>query len=102
MRLLRLGEALEQHVNELEPYAFYIVDSFGMMKRKDLTRLFYLVEHNLNEQFKIGFHSHNNMQLAYSNAQSLVDLHSDVDVCIANEEDERDGYLSNLPKDESL
>lgn len=102
MRLLRLGEALEQHVNELEPYAFYIVDSFGMMKRKDLTRLFYLVEHNLNEKFKIGFHSHNNMQLAYSNAQSLVDLHSDVDVCIANEEDERDGYLSNLPKDESL
>ena len=37
-----------------------------------------------------------------SNAQSLVDLHSDVDVCIANEEDERDGYLSNLPKDGSL
>ena len=64
-------------VNEIEPYAFYIVDSFGMMKRKDLTRLFYLVEHNLNKKIKIGFHSHNNMQLAYSNAQSLVDMHSD-------------------------
>lgn len=69
-------------VNELEPYAFYIVDSFGMMKRKDLTRLFYLVEHNLNENIKIGFHSHNNMQLAYSNAQSLVDLHSDRELII--------------------
>ena len=73
---------LIRRVNELEPYAFYIVDSFGMMKRKDLTRLFYLVEHNLNENIKIGFHSHNNMQLAYSNAQSLIDLHSDRELII--------------------
>ncbi len=49
---------LIRRVNELEPYAFYIVDSFGMMKRKDLTRLFYLVEHNLNEKIKIGFIIH--------------------------------------------
>lgn len=59
-------------VNELEPYSFYIVDSFGMMKGKDLTRLFYMVEHNLKESIWIGFHSHNNMQLAYSNAQRLI------------------------------
>ena len=73
---------LIRRVNELDPYAFYIVDSFGMMKRKDLIRLFYLVEHNLNENIKIGFHSHNNMQLAYSNAQSLLDLHSDRELII--------------------
>jgi len=59
---------LIRRVNEIEPYAFYIVDSFGMMKKKDLTRLFYMVEHNLKGTIKIGFHSHNNMQLAYSNA----------------------------------
>lgn len=59
--------------NEFEPYAFYIVDSFGVMKRKDLIRLFYIVEHNLKEKIFIGFHAHNNMQLAYSNAQALVD-----------------------------
>lgn len=73
---------LIEKVNELEPYAFYIVDSFGTMKRKDLNRLFYLVEHNLKGEIKIGFHSHNNMQLAYSNAQSLVDLHSERDLII--------------------
>ena len=60
--------------NELKPYAFYIVDSFGVMKRKDLVRLFYMVEHDLSDDIKIGFHSHNNMQLAYSNAQTLVDM----------------------------
>ncbi|MBP3314131.1 MAG: aldolase catalytic domain-containing protein [Oscillospiraceae bacterium] len=61
-------------VNEFAPYAFYIVDSFGVMRRKDLTRLFYVVEHNLNEAICIGYHAHNNMQLAYSNAQALADI----------------------------
>ena len=67
---------LISRINALEPYAFYIVDSFGLMKRKDLIRLFYMVEHNLRTDIIIGFHSHNNMQLAYSNAQTLVDIRS--------------------------
>lgn len=69
--------SLIKKTNEIMPYAFYIVDSFGMMKVKDLTRLFYLVEHNLHKDIWIGFHSHNNMQLAYSNAQTLVGMPSD-------------------------
>ena len=73
---------LIRRVNEVQPYAFYIVDSFGMMKQKDLTRLFYMVEHNLKDTIKIGFHSHNNMQLAYSNAQSLVHIQTDRDMII--------------------
>lgn len=73
---------LIRRVNDLEPYAFYIVDSFGMMKRNDLTRLFYLVEHNLKQNIIIGFHSHNNLQLAYSNAQTLVELHDNRDMII--------------------
>lgn len=65
--------SLIQLVNHIKPYAFYIVDSFGMMNKKNLIRLFYLVEHNLDESIWIGFHSHNNKQLAYSNAQCLID-----------------------------
>ena len=61
-------------INDIEPYAFYIVDSFGVMRQKDLIRLFYVVEHNLKETIYIGYHSHNNMQLAYSNAQSLASV----------------------------
>lgn len=64
---------LIREINSFTPYAFYIVDSFGVMKRKDLLRLFYMVEHNLKDGIYIGFHSHNNMQLAYSNAQAIVD-----------------------------
>ena len=69
-------------VNSFNPYAFYIVDSFGMMKGKDLTRLFYMVEHNLNHEIWIGFHSHNNMQLAYSNAQRLTTVQTNRNLII--------------------
>ena len=67
-------------VNEFKPHAFYIVDSFGVMKRKELVRLFYMVEHNLSQDIAIGYHSHNNMQLAYANAQTLVDIRTKHDV----------------------
>ena len=68
--------------NEIVPYAFYIVDSFGMMKKKSLMRFFYMIEHNLDEKIMIGFHSHNNIQLAYSNAQSLVETLTNRDLII--------------------
>lgn len=60
--------------NDVKPYAFYIVDSFGGMKERDLLRLFYILENSLAEGIIIGFHSHNNMQLAYSNAKSLLSI----------------------------
>lgn len=69
-------------VNEIMPYAFYIVDSFGVMKGKDLTRLFYMVEHNLHFDIWIGFHSHNNMQLAFSNAQLLTTVQTNRNLII--------------------
>lgn len=73
---------LIKRVNALTPFAFYIVDSFGMMKRKDLIRLFYTVEHNLSDNIMIGFHSHNNMQLAYSNALALTQVQSNRKIII--------------------
>lgn len=73
---------LIRRVNEMEPYAFYIVDSFGMMKVKELIRLFYMVEHNLRESVLIGFHSHNNMQLAYSNCLNLCQIQTNRAVVI--------------------
>ncbi len=74
--------ALIRASNQLEPYAFYIVDSFGVMKRKDLIRLFYLVKNNLKTNIYIGYHSHNNLQLAYANAQALVDIQTKRNIII--------------------
>ncbi len=63
-------------VNEMKPYALYIVDSFGVMRKKDLLRMYYLIDHNLSAEIKLGYHSHNNMQLAFSNAQALSELNT--------------------------
>jgi len=69
-------------VNLIMPYAFYIVDSFGMMKQRDLARFFYIVDNNLDENICMGFHSHNNLQLAYSNAQYLVEKNTKRNIII--------------------
>lgn len=65
---------LIERANRIRPYAFYIVDSFGVMKRRDMERFFWLTDHNLDRDILLGFHSHNNMQLAYSNAQAFAEM----------------------------
>lgn len=51
---------------------FYIVDSFGEMRPNDMMRILNLVDHNLLPSMTLGFHSHNNLQMSYSNAVSLL------------------------------
>ena len=67
---------LVNRTSVFNPYAFYIVDSFGSMQPKSLIRFFYLIENNISNEVRIGFHSHNNMQLAFSNAQTIASLQS--------------------------
>lgn len=64
-------------VNDLQPYAFYLVDTLGLMQKNDVIRFFYLIDHNLSKTINMGFHSHNNLQLSYSNCQALASLESD-------------------------
>ncbi len=68
---------LIKSVNELQPYSFYLVDTLGLMQQRDVLRFFYLIDHNLKKSIHMGFHSHNNLQLSYSNCQSLVSVESD-------------------------
>lgn len=63
-------------INELKPFAFYLVDTLGIMYKNDLLRMFYLVDNNLNKNIAVGFHSHNNLQLSFANAQELMQLNS--------------------------
>lgn len=67
---------LIKKVNIINPYSFYIVDTLGKMYKNDLLRMFYLIDNNLNKEINIGFHSHNNLQLSFSNAQELMMLHT--------------------------
>lgn len=68
-------ECLEK-VNELHPYGFSIVDTFGVMRVNDLAHRYYLVENNLEKDISIGIHLHENLGLAYSLAQKFLNIAS--------------------------
>lgn len=60
-------------VNQINPDVFSIVDTFGAMTQKDLLRIYYLVDHNLNESISLGLHLHENMALSFSLAQTFIE-----------------------------
>ena len=66
---------LIRHVNDMEGVsAFYIVDSFGIMKPEDIKKKLHVVDNNLSENIKIGLHAHNNMNLAFENAITVAEV----------------------------
>ena len=69
-------------INKLKPYGFSIVDTKGILKEKDLLRLYYLIDYNLNKDIALCFHSHNNLQLSFSNAQCLMKVCRDRELII--------------------
>lgn len=68
---------LIKKVNSLRAYAFYLVDTLGTLYGKELTRMLYLIDNNLSPDICLGFHSHNNLQMSFANAQEIVCFNSD-------------------------
>lgn len=66
-----------QMVNEIHPYSFGIVDTFGAMYIDDVDRIYSLVDHNMLTDICINFHSHNNYQLSFAFAQEVIKLSGD-------------------------
>ncbi len=62
-------------VNDIHPYQFSIVDTFGSMKRRDLDRIVSLVDHNMDRSIRVALHLHENMSLSFSLAQKFLDKH---------------------------
>lgn len=72
--------------NDMGAYACYFVDSYGYMQTKDVQRLFTYYDMKLDHSIRIGFHAHNNMNLAYSNVINFLSNETDrqliVDACV--------------------
>ena len=68
--LLELIELVNKELPDAS--GFYIVDSFGEMRPNDMNRILNLVDNNLNPSMTLGFHSHNNLQMSYSNACAML------------------------------
>ena len=61
-------------INDIHPYSFGIVDTYGAMYIDDVDRLYSLIDHNMLPDICINFHSHNNYQLSFGFAQEVIKL----------------------------
>jgi 2-C-methyl-D-erythritol 4-phosphate cytidylyltransferase len=51
---------------------FYVVDSFGQMDSMALSHWLEIADANVSSTMWIGFHAHNNRQMAFSNAKTFL------------------------------
>lgn len=63
-------------------FGFYIVDSFGQMDSMTLTHMLEIADQNVDRHMVIGFHAHNNRQLAYSNALAFLNYSAKHDIML--------------------
>lgn len=60
-------------VNDVKPYAVSMVDTYGLLHPEDLLWYYEILDENVVSEVNIGFHAHNNFQLAYANALSFIE-----------------------------
>lgn len=66
-------EELLKLVNELEPYAFSLVDTYGLLHKEGLQKYLQMADDGLKQCIGLGYHAHNNFQLAYSNCIEFLE-----------------------------
>lgn len=82
---------LSNYIENIHPSAVSIVDTYGLMHKEQVFHYFQLLDRYLPENVGIGYHSHNNFQLAYSNTIELFNLETKRDVVL-------DGTLYGMGK----
>lgn len=78
-------------VNDVEPYAVSIVDTYGLLDPNKLLHYYNILDENVNQGVQIGFHAHNNLQLAYANAMTFLTKPTQRDILV-------DGTLFGMGK----
>jgi len=65
---------LIENINKINPYGVSIVDTLGNMYEKQVVEIFVFIDKILNPKIALGFHSHNSMQLSFSNTKTLLKM----------------------------
>jgi len=68
--------------SKIDPYAIYVVDSWGIMDEYDINAYLFKADGILNEGVKLGLHGHNNLQQAFSSAKMFSNLNICRDIII--------------------
>lgn len=63
-------------------YAVAVVDSFGYITQQEIMTYMNMLEQRMNKSVRLGFHGHNNMQLALLNAMALFDYSTEREIII--------------------
>lgn len=63
---------LSREVNDAGAVSLSVVDTFGAMYEEDLDHIVTILDEHLDENIKLGFHSHNNQQLSYALSMHFV------------------------------
>jgi len=67
---------------QLNPYAIYVVDSWGTMYSNKVIHYMELADKILPKNIRIGFHGHNNMMQAFSNAEKIIEYGFDREIIL--------------------
>lgn len=78
-------------VNDVKPYAVSMVDTYGLLYPEDLLHYYQILDDNVISEVQIGFHAHNNFQLAYANALAFLGKETRHDIVV-------DGTLYGMGK----
>ena len=65
---------LAKNMNEFRPVSVSIVDTFGAMFFDDIERMAQILDHQLDKEIELGFHAHNNQQLAFALCIKFVEI----------------------------
>lgn len=82
---------LVELVNDVKPYAVSMVDTYGLLHPENLLHYYEILDENVIPEVGIGFHAHNNFQLAYANALAFFEKDGKHDVVV-------DGTLYGMGK----
>jgi 4-hydroxy 2-oxovalerate aldolase len=83
--------ALIDKINKIKPYSVSIVDTYGLMHSKELLNYFDIFNKKLEKDIILGYHAHNNFQMAYANSITLLNKNLDHPIAI-------DGTLYGMGK----
>ncbi len=78
-------------INDVHPYAMSMVDTYGLVDSAILKKLIKLIDSHLDHDICMGFHAHNNFQLGYSNAITMLTSGIDREILV-------DGSLYGMGK----
>lgn len=71
-----------KRANELNPYAVYVVDTWGTQSPYQICHYLELADKYLDSGVKIGYHGHNNKLQALSCAKAAIEMDLNRDLCI--------------------